>query len=105
MSPGGRFGTVSSTGNLPAQGTTSTDRDLASKVRTAFNNDQSLSSDVNNVIIITHDGVLTLGGTVSNASAHQRVLAEAKKQAGGAKIDDRISVGTASSGTNDVGTP
>ena len=89
---------TSSKGTLPMGGTASTskpgatisDRELTSKVRAAFAQDQTLAADAKHVKVAAKNGRVSLTGTVSTADAKANMEAKAGEIAGPDNVTSRL---------------
>ena len=70
----------------------SSDRELARNIRRAIVKDKSLSTYAHNIKVIVQNGTVTLKGPVHTAEEKSAILAKAKEAAGGANVQDEISV-------------
>jgi hyperosmotically inducible protein len=70
----------------------SSDRDLARRIRRAFIKDKSLSTYAHNVKIIAQGGMVTLKGPVRSEEEKQAVEAKAKAVAGDDKVSSALEV-------------
>jgi hyperosmotically inducible periplasmic protein len=68
------------------------DRDLTKKIRSAVNNDKSLSTYAHNIKIISQDGKVTLRGPVRSADEKASIVAKATEIAGGGNVADMLEV-------------
>jgi hyperosmotically inducible protein len=76
-----------------SKGTTA-DVDVTRRIRQGLVADKNLSTDAQNIKIITLNGIVTLRGPVNTPSEKQRIDALAKKTAGAKRIDNQIEVKT-----------
>jgi sporulation protein YlmC with PRC-barrel domain len=67
------------------------DVNMTRQIRTQIN-DSNLSISAKNIMIITHNGEVTLRGVVKDREEHQEILRIAGEQAGNAKIVDELKV-------------
>lgn len=74
------------------QGTTREDLELTRQIRTALNQDSSLSVRAHNVVVITRKGQVFLNGVVSTQQERMRVEAIAKQFAGKQKVKNETVV-------------
>jgi hyperosmotically inducible protein len=74
-----------------SRGTTA-DVELTRKIRQDLMADKSLSTDAQNVKIVTLNGVVTLRGPVETQAEKHKIDAFAKKTAGVKKVDNQIEV-------------
>jgi osmotically-inducible protein OsmY len=74
------------------QGNSAADTELTAKIRKAILADDAMSTQAQNVKIITIDGAVTLRGPVKNASEKAAVVAKAKKIAGANRVDDQLEI-------------
>ena len=74
------------------QGGSAPDRELTAKIRKAIVDDDALSTNAQNVKIITRDGVVTLRGQVANAAEKSTVAMVAKRTAGVKRVDDQLEI-------------
>ena len=74
------------------QGGSAQDRELTASIRKAVVADDSLSTNAQNVKIITVDGVVTLRGPVKSAAEKAAVAGKAQKTAGVKRVDDQLEV-------------
>jgi len=65
---------------------------ITTAVRQAVVADSNLSTNAQNVKIITVNGIVTLRGPVKNASEKANIGAKAAKVAGAAKVDNQIEI-------------
>lgn len=72
------------------------DVELTRKVRQELVNDKTLSTDAQNLKIITLNGMVTLRGVVSSADEKAKVDALAKKVSGVKQVDNQAEVKTKS---------
>ncbi|WP_413287500.1 BON domain-containing protein [Bdellovibrio sp. HCB337] len=75
---------------------TTADVELTRKVRQELVNDKTLSTDAQNVKIITLNGVVTLRGPVATADEKAKVDGLAKKVSGVKQVDNQTEVKTKS---------
>jgi osmotically-inducible protein OsmY len=68
------------------------DRTITQQVRQAITSDSSLSTDAQNVKIITADGNVTLRGPVKNKEEKEKIEAKAKQVAGVKRVDNQLEV-------------
>jgi len=76
------------------QGGSQADRDVTAQVRKAVVDDDSLSTNAQNVKIITVQGVVTLRGPVKNANEKASIAAKAKRVAGVKRVDNQLEIET-----------
>lgn len=76
------------------QGESAADRELTAKIRRAIVADDKLSTDAQNVKIITIDGLVTLRGPVKSASEKATVAARAQQIAGAKRVDNQLTIET-----------
>lgn len=68
------------------------DVEMTRKIRSAVTDDNSLSTNAQNVKIITQNGKVTLRGPVNNQQERNKILSTAKKIAGQDKVEDQMEV-------------
>jgi osmotically-inducible protein OsmY len=76
------------------QGGSEGDRQLTAAVRKAIVDDDSLSTNAQNVKVITIDGVVTLRGPVKSAAEKAAVASKAERTAGVKRVDNQLEVET-----------
>ncbi|SDT89786.1 BON domain-containing protein [Verrucomicrobium sp. GAS474] len=74
------------------QSNAQSDVELTAKIRWALTKDTRLSTDAQNVKIITNQGKVTLRGVVDSAAEKKRVAHHAAKIAGKANVDNGLEV-------------
>jgi osmotically-inducible protein OsmY len=74
------------------QGENETDRKIAQDVRQAITSDDSLSTNAQNVKIISQDGNVTLRGPVKSEKEKQEIETRAKQVAGVKSVDNQLEV-------------
>lgn len=81
-------------GGLTAGDQSSAPADVAitTAVRQAVVADSNLSTNAQNVKIITVNGIVTLRGPVKNASEKENIAAKAVKVAGATKVDNQLEI-------------
>lgn len=72
------------------------DVELTRKIRQELVNDKTLSTDAQNIKIITLNGVVTLRGSVSSAAEKSKVDSLAKKFSGVRQVDNQTEIKTKS---------
>jgi osmotically-inducible protein OsmY len=78
----------------PDQGGSAADRELTAAIRKAIVDDDTLSTNAQNVKIITVGGVVTLRGPVKSAAEKTAVAAKAQRTAGVQRVDNQLEVET-----------
>jgi hyperosmotically inducible protein len=73
---------------------TAMDVELTRKIRQELVDDKSLSTDAQNVKIITLDGIVTIRGPVASSAEKAKVDSLAKKVSGVKKVDNQTEVKT-----------
>ena len=68
------------------------DRKIAQNVRQAITSDSSLSTNAQNVKIVSQDGNVTLRGPVKSEKEKQEIEAKAKQVAGVKRVDNQLEV-------------
>ncbi|HEY8269431.1 MAG TPA: BON domain-containing protein [Pseudobdellovibrionaceae bacterium] len=68
------------------------DVELTRLLRQELTNDKTLSTNAQNIKIITLDGIVTLRGPVESQEEKQRIDALAKKTAGVKRVDNQLDV-------------
>ena len=68
------------------------DRKITQEVRQAITSDDSLSTNAQNVKIISNDGTVTLRGPVKSEKEKQEIETKAKQVAGVKKVDNQLEV-------------
>jgi hyperosmotically inducible periplasmic protein len=68
------------------------DRAITQNVRQAITSDSSLSTNAQNVKIITQDGNVTLRGPVKSEQEKKEIEAKAKQVAGVKRVDNQLEV-------------
>jgi osmotically-inducible protein OsmY len=71
---------------------TAADTQMASKVRTALMNDQTIAPTAHNVHVTAKNGMVMLKGKVSSESEHDAIVSKAKDVAGASNVKDEITV-------------
>lgn len=71
---------------------TSTDRDLAKRIRRAIVTDKALSTYAHNVKVIVQNGTVTLKGPVRSDEERQAIEAKALEVAGTGNVKNELSV-------------
>jgi hyperosmotically inducible protein len=74
------------------QSESTSDRDLAKKIRRTIVKDDSLSTYAHNIKVIVQNGTVTLKGPVRSDEEKQAILAKAVAIAGDGKIMDQLEV-------------
>jgi osmotically-inducible protein OsmY len=74
------------------QGGSAADRDVTAKIRKAIVDDDNLSTNAQNVKIITRDGAVTLRGPVKSAAEKDAVAAKAQQVAGVKRVDNQLEI-------------
>ena len=74
------------------QGGSESDRTITQQIRKAVMTKNGLSTNAQNVKIITIDSVVTLRGPVKTASEKSTIVAFATKTAGVKRVDDQLDV-------------
>jgi hyperosmotically inducible protein len=74
------------------QGGSAADRDVTAKIRKAIVDDDNLSTNAQNVKIITRDGAVTLRGPVKSAEEKVAVAAKAQQVAGVKRVDNQLEI-------------
>jgi hyperosmotically inducible protein len=74
------------------QGGSAADREVTAAIRRAIVDDDSLSTNAQNVKIVTVDGVVTLRGPVKSAAEKAMVAAKAEKTKGVKRIENQLEV-------------
>ena len=65
---------------------------LTRQIRQAITDDDSLSTEAQNVKVITQNGVVVLRGPVENAGEKATIVAIANRTAGVSRVDDQLEV-------------
>jgi hyperosmotically inducible periplasmic protein len=68
------------------------DRAITQNIRKALTADDSLSTNAQNVKIITNDGTVTLRGPVKSAKEKADIEAKAKQVAGVKRVDNQLEI-------------
>jgi len=68
------------------------DVEVTQRIRKSLVRDKSLSTNAKNVKIITVDGEVTLRGPVKSQKERAKIFANAKRIAGGHKVDDQLEI-------------
>lgn len=68
------------------------DDDVTRAIRVALDTDQNLSPAARNVVITTHEGVVTLTGRVPTANERARIDAHARSAPGVSQVENRVRV-------------
>ena len=68
------------------------DRTITQNIRKALTADDSLSTNAQNVKIITNDGTVTLRGPVKSAKEKADIEAKAKQVAGVKRVDNQLEI-------------
>ena len=74
------------------QGGSASDRELTAAIRRAIVDDDSLSTNAQNVKIVTVDGVVTLRGPVKNTSERAAVASKAANANGVKRVENQLEV-------------
>ena len=74
------------------QGGSASDRELTAAIRRAIVDDDSLSTNAQNVKIVTVDGVVTLRGPVKNTAERAAVASMAAKAKGVKRVENQLEV-------------
>ena len=74
------------------QSNSSADLKITQAIRQALMKDSELSTTAKNIKIITDNGQVTLRGPVKNAQEKAKIDQLARSAAGGAKIDDQLTL-------------
>jgi hyperosmotically inducible protein len=74
------------------QGGSAADREVTANVRKAIVDDDSLSTNAQNVKVITVDGVVTLRGPVKDSAEKAAVAAKAEKAKGVKRVVNQLEV-------------
>jgi osmotically-inducible protein OsmY len=74
------------------QGGSAADRDTTAKIRRALVDDDHLSTNAQNIKIITRDGAVTLRGPVKSVEEKQAVAAKAQQVAGVKRVDNQLEI-------------
>jgi hyperosmotically inducible periplasmic protein len=74
------------------QGGSAQDRELTAAIRKAIVDDDSLSTNAQNVKVITVDGVVTLRGPVKTPAEKAAVAGKAENAAGVKRVDNQLEV-------------
>ena len=74
------------------QGGSAPDRELTAKIRKAIVDDDALSTNAQNVKIITRDGAVTLRGPVKSPEEKAAVAAKAQQVAGVKRVDNQLEI-------------
>jgi osmotically-inducible protein OsmY len=69
-----------------------TDRQITQEVRRALTSDDSLSTNAQNVKVITDNGTVTLRGPVKSEQEKKEIENKAKQVAGVKKVDNQLEV-------------
>ncbi len=78
----------------PDQFENEVDRTLTQNVRKALMDDTTLSTNAQNIKIITRDGTVTLRGVVASVSEKQMIVAKVEQMAGVDDCEDELEVRT-----------
>jgi len=76
------------------QGGSAADRELTAAIRKAIVDDDSLSTNAQNVKIVTAGGVVTLRGPVKSTAEKSAVAAKAERTKGVKRVDNQLEVET-----------
>ena len=77
----------------PGQSQTSnSDSQMASKVRSALMNDQTVGTTAHNVHVTAKNGMVTLKGKVNSEPERDAIVSKAKEVAGDSNVKDEITV-------------
>ncbi len=68
------------------------DRTITARVRQALTQDDTLSTNAQNVKVVTRDGVVTLRGPVESQQERTAVASKARQVAGVKRVDDQLEV-------------
>lgn len=71
---------------------TSTDNQMATKVRQGLMSDQNIGAAAHNVKVSSRNGMVTLRGKVSTAEEKDMIVSKAKQIAGDSNVKDEITV-------------
>jgi hyperosmotically inducible protein len=74
------------------QGGSAADRELTATIRKSIVDDDSLSTNAQNVKIVTVDGVVTLRGPVKSADEKAMVASKAQEAKGVKRVDNQLEV-------------
>lgn len=74
------------------QGQDQADIDITANIRRALVDDDALSTNAQNVKVITNDGVVTLRGPVASAKEKAAIEAKAKAAPGVTRVDNQLEV-------------
>ena len=74
------------------QGGSAPDRELTAKIRKAIVDDDALSTNAQNVKIITRDGAVTLRGPVKSPEEKAAVASKAQQVAGVKRVDNQLEI-------------
>ena len=74
------------------QGGSAADRELTATIRKSIVDDDSLSTNAQNVKIVTVDGVVTLRGPVKSADEKAMVASKAQAAKGVKRVDNQLEV-------------
>lgn len=74
------------------QGGSAADRELTARIRKAIVDDDALSTNAQNVKIVTVDGVVTLRGPVKSADEKAMVASKAQAAKGVKRVDNQLEV-------------
>jgi hyperosmotically inducible periplasmic protein len=74
------------------QGGSAADRELTAAIRKSIVDDDSLSTNAQNVKIVTIDGVVTLRGPVKSADEKAMVASKAQAAKGVKRVDNQLEV-------------
>src|SRR5579885_1169571 len=84
--------TEPSSQTTPSGSHTSSDSQMAAKVRQALMDDQAIGTTAHNVHVSSHNGMVTLKGKVNSESEKDAIISKAKQVAGDSNIKDEITV-------------
>jgi len=74
------------------QGGSAADRALTANIRKAIVDDDNLSTNAQNVKIVTRDGAVTLRGPVKSEDEKRAVAAKAQQIAGVKRVDNQLEI-------------
>lgn len=74
------------------QGGSPADRDVTAKIRKAIVDDDHLSTNAQNIKIVTRDGAVTLRGPVKSSEEKAAVAAKAQQVAGVKRVDNQLEI-------------
>ena len=74
------------------QGGSAADRDVTAKIRKAIVDDDNLSTNAQNIKIVTRDGAVTLRGPVKSPEERAAVAAKAQQVAGVKRVDNQLEI-------------